>query len=249
MSKVIPAQESYAKPLCDLLIRENYFGNPGRGDRQDKTVRGAIMKLIHESIAKPPLVQGKAIEPEVVTLRGPRNVQSLSVIEKLKKIYGSMSDGGISVTFLGETHNDTNDQKRVEDYMSALKNGTLQLPTLTVFERGLTYDTASLSEGYYVRENDLTTSSNAPLGVVSPLYPGNWGFALSIDQRSMVVAGYIALSLAAELDQSKQERVMIFFGSEHADLVTKHLEYFYRHVANWIEVRKRVDLIVDSSSN
>jgi hypothetical protein len=156
-----------------------------------------------------------------------------------------MDDGDISTVFFGETHNDATDQARVTAYMNALDEDLTQ-PTLTVFERGLLYPTGALT-GHYVREEDLTTSSNAPLGVVVSSHPGNWGFALSINQRSMVTAGYIALSIADEANQAAKERIVIFFGAEHSNLVTVYLEYLYQHVVPWVKPRKRIDLIICST--
>ncbi|WP_440215860.1 hypothetical protein [Chromobacterium piscinae] len=248
MAIIIPAQNDYATPLCDLLKKSGFFSitpTDKTGGTLDKIVMSAVMKLICDKIPNPPQTQGEEIRPDILTLDDHRSTESKRVIDELRKTYEHMVNNDISSTFFGETHGNANDRERVGSYMTALQDNTLPQPTLTIFERGLDYPTVNLVN-HFVREENLTTSNNAPLGAGNGAH--NWGFALSSDQRSMITAGYITLSIAADPNQENQERIMLFFGQNHSSLVTKYLEYYYRHITPWILTRKRIDLIVNSTT-
>ena len=242
--KVIPARD-YAEKICALLIESSHFGTPGPGKRQDGRVREAVLKGVHELAeaalaGASPDTRRPSSEQEVVTLRGPRATTSASALAETKKLYDFAPDAALSLTFFGETHHYLPDERRVADYMDAI-GGRVEDPTLVVFERGMTYTTNKIP-CHYVREESLTTSANAT-GDYKYVYHDNWGMGLTVVQRSMVVAGYVALSLAAG-SQDVKERVVIFFGDNHDDILTTHFPYVVRHATAWMEHRKRTCLLI-----
>jgi hypothetical protein len=110
------------------------------------------------------------------------------------------------------------DYKRGQS-LALLSGGGEQFPKpgLTILERGMTYD----PESNPVRESDIIK------------------YGYTNKQRSALIAAYIFLSVAGG-DQGADDRVLVFFGEEHLDLL-EYFEYFVRnsYMIPWVNKRKR----------
>jgi hypothetical protein len=85
------------------------------------------------------------------------------------------------------------------------------------------------------REDNLTAPAKNPAA----------GQGLNADQRSFAVAGYMFLCIAGG-DQNHHDRIIVFFGERHIDILDD-LEYFVRHSsADWVQKRPRSYLIIPS---
>lgn len=236
------SKTEYAQAVCAALLDQNYFAAPGAGGRQDSMVSSAVMRAISGILRQPSGVRRAEVAPQV-TNAGP--LASPAFQQRLKTIYAAAAANEIDVAFLGETHRLPSDQRRVNDWIAAVASGTVATPTMVIRERGMDdYKTGGLGCPV-VREGSLTTSSNPPNQYLTQ-YGGDWGFGLSVDQRSMVVAGYLAMCLGGS-PQTERERVVILFGERHSAIVTQYLEYFIRHTASWVANRPRNYLVVSST--
>lgn len=114
-----------------------------------------------------------------------------------------------------------------------MNNGGLA-PTMVVFERGMAYPSPRIT-GHIARETNLTTAN-----------AGDFGLGLSPSQRSMVVAGYLVLCLAGG-DQNNIDKVILFYGEEHRDIILNYFEYFAAHTqADYLKKRIRTLLMIRS---
>lgn len=236
------SKSDYAKTVCEALLAESYFGSPGAGGPQDGKVSRSVMRVVAQTVQQPKGVTGTEVAAQRTDAGA---LTSAKFRQRLAAVYGAAAADEIDVAFLGETHNDAADATRVTDWIAAVTGGTVAAPTFVIRERGMNYATGTLACPV-VREEDLTSSPNAPTQYLAQ-YAGNWGIGLSVDQRSMVVAGYLAMCLAAS-PQDARERVVIVFGERHANIVTQYLEYFIRHTVPWVANRPRNYLVVSSTA-
>src|SRR5262249_1477252 len=105
-------------------------------------------------------------------------------------------------------------------------------PNLVIFERKMGYNAPpGISTA---REDALMT----PTG-----YTVNAGLNLNDRQRSFAVAAYIFLCVAGG-PQNQHDRVLLFYGENHADIFD-HIEYFAQHsTINWVQKRPRNYVII-----
>jgi len=198
--QVVPAS-TYAKSLYDAKV----------GLGTDKAVSAAVLsalsQLMPEATNKP---HGPAIDP--INIRQPANAdKALAATESL---YAKQAAGSISLTLLGEDHTNAQDAARARKFIAAINASTLT-PSLLVFERGMQYAVPAVSV-IIVRESNLTTVNG-----------GDFGMGLSAAQRSMVVAGYLAL-LAGGGNQNDINKMLLFYGANHTDIL-KYFGYFAQH--------------------
>jgi hypothetical protein len=117
------------------------------------------------------------------------------------------------------------DMRRAQT-ITTLADGGEQIPKpdLTIVERAMQYDPQSNP----VRETDIIKH----------------GF--TIKQRSALIAAYIFLSVAGG-DQSGDDRVLILFGAQHADIFD-YFDEFARKSKSipWIKMRKRNYAVIKS---
>ena len=164
--------------------------------------------------------------------------KSDKVIEEVSKLYGAQVAPSISLTLVGETHRNDVDEARANSLIQEVVKDRL-LPTVIVLERGLEYQVGGVS-CQITREKSLTTILQNGAEV-------DFGLTLSAKQRSIVVAAYIYLCLASG-NQNTADKVLIFFGENHSDILTSHFEYFVRHTTStWMQNRPRSLMMVRSS--
>lgn len=131
----------------------------------------------------------------------------------VRRIWNTLALDGVSIVFLGETHNHNPDTTRATGFVAAVSP---PLPTLVVSERGLLYPAAGVLANSNANETNLTT-------VYPPFVPPhNYGLGLSFKERNWVIAGYI-LACVATGPQNAQDRVLVFFGENHHEIY-KHFE-------------------------
>jgi len=147
----------------------------------------------------------------------------------MKELHQNQGIGSISITLVGETHKNEEDTNRGEALVDQIFDKTL-VPTYVIVERDLKYQTP-YDKG--LLESQLYS-----------VYLGkDFSTAFSIKQRSMVIAAYLLLCLAAG-DQNTIDKVVLFFGEEHQDIFT----YFenYCQSFDWICKRPRTYLLIPS---
>jgi hypothetical protein len=116
-----------------------------------------------------------------------------------------------NVILLGETHGNAADTARANAALAAI---SAPVPTLTVnlvvFERGMvgTYASPTAAGVNVAREENLT----------QPNANANFWQGLSIAQRSIAVAGYLAACVSAGAQNTKNN-ILLFFGANHDDIL------------------------------
>ena len=131
------------------------------------------------------------------------------------------------------------DRNRAQGLLNLTGGVAFPTPALTIFERGMT-GTYTVPAGVATtigREDNMTAPTGSPTA----------GQALNDESRSMAAAGYIFLSVAGG-NQSLHDRVLVFYGENHSDLLN-HLEYFASHTSiDWVAKRPRSYLIIPSQA-
>jgi len=159
------------------------------------------------------------------------------------------------VAFYGEDHDSLPDGRRALDFLASTERQHDGLPNVLVLEKGLrnarqrggqriTYDTGDSLCNVIIDEANLTRSNDAPLEYRFQ-YQSIWAFGLTKNQRSMVVAAYLAAALANS-DQSAIVRIAILFGAEHANILTVYLESYIQTVATNLWARRRIYVLATS---
>ncbi|QCO14791.1 hypothetical protein D3869_05915 [Azospirillum brasilense] len=166
---------------------------------------------------------------------------SQKIIPTIKALRnGRAEPGQISIVLVGETHTSADDRERAETVATAVQNRDI-VPDMVIRERGLTYDTrptvSPVSESY-LTQSLLYGAPHHDFGLDM----------LDVHQRSSVIAGYIAGSLAGG-DQTTHDIILIFFGEQHSDILTE-LEYYIgngsRFGIEWLQRRPRRYFMVRS---
>jgi hypothetical protein len=209
-----------------------------------KSMRNAVLAAISE------LMPARTNEPtgaDVARIT-PHNGNANNALTLIRNLYGGQGAGSISLTLLGEAHDNNNDVQRGQAVIAAVDTGN-PAPTLTFYERYLNngeqnpttrlngpypWPTAGHYTGRNVSELSLSYASGARF----------FGDQLNIEGRSMLVAGYLVLSTGGG-DQHQTDRVLLFFGSQHADILEKY-EQYAKLYAPWILKRARTYLIINS---
>lgn len=142
-------------------------------------------------------------------------------------LLGHQAAGSISLVLVAESHTNVADGARAHTFLDATSQGTL-LPSLVVYERGLR---APLASGGRAYPNAGSAAHPVPLvdeANLGQVAAANFGLNnLKPADRSAVVAGYLVLCLAGG-DQQAIDRVVLFFGAEHGDILTD-FDYIARH--------------------
>ncbi len=204
-------QNVYAQKLYDYKA----------GLGTDKAVSGAIMNTLQD------LIQGATNIPtgaDIDPVKTDHRADTKSSLKDVKDLFNKQGPTTSSLVFLGETHTNADDHSRALEFIAEIDAGNLT-PNVVVFERGLDYPNPVGVN--IVRESNLTTTQS-----------GDFGLGLTYKQRSMVVGGYLALIVAngSQLDSNK---ILIFFGANHSDILTK-FEYFAIHTSgNYIAKETR----------
>jgi len=233
---------SQAKNIMIQVVQATYaqtLFNNGAGAGTDKTVRKAVMKTIEDLKPADEVVPGNPVDAEKTVIGSPKTNNVLSAVQR---IYNGQGAGSISITLLGETHNNQADTARANALIAQMAAGNLT-PTFLIQERGMTYPWPNPYGGAIAREQNLTT-----------VPAGNFGLGLTSAKRSMVVAGYIFLCLAGGPQVQTPapvtnviDKVFLFYGENHKDILDQ-FEYFARHsTANWLQNRSR-NLVLARSS-
>ncbi len=237
----------------------------------DETVSRVVSGCIKEMLASLPVQNipaGPAIPPTSITI--PKDqANDANVLARLQQISATQAPGSIFLTLFCEAHRKPNDQARARTLLAQMSNSVPFQPTFSVFERTLkeTYNPALAKMA--VDELNLTIAapqedpdpilqniivadtfqpplrtniSNVALRAIgSEVW---FGEGLTKRQRSMVVAGYILLCLASG-DQTHTDKVIVFFGEEHEDILN-HFETLAGTLAPYVQGRTRTFLIVKS---
>lgn len=149
-----------------------------------------------------------------------------NVVKNIADFHASVGVGGISITFIGETHGDANDEDKAGKVLNAHANADL-----IIYERGLRnkYGGPILPTGT-AREEDIETHTYGGPG-------SHWGLGLTLNERNYVVAGYMVLCVASG-NQNLGARILLFFGENHVQILHQ-FENIAGFVAPWILKRKR----------
>ncbi|MEN5434442.1 hypothetical protein ABE545_12420 [Sphingobacterium faecium] len=203
-------QGTYAKALF-----KNNVVNPGEAGT-DKQVTRAVFETINELVDAATNKPGGADLPATVTDNPARTTPA-----KVQSLFAAQQATSTSIVLLGESHVDEPDRQRAENYLAAMNATPPTLsPTLVVFERGLRYNAPD--DIPLVRESNLTTvNSNGNMI--------DFGMQLSKTQRSMIVAGYLAVCVGSG-NQQDINRIILFYGANHNDIY-KYFDYFARHTS------------------
>lgn len=216
-----------SQTFADKLM--SYQGFSGK----DGDLSSAIMRTIND------LLTGATNVPagnDVDATSVDQKAATASVQSALQSLYNRQGAGSISIAIVGEDHSNATDQNRATTLIAAAQNGTIN-PTVLAFERGMTYGVGGLGQPI-VRESNLTQPATNP----------NAWQGLSAAQRSRVVAGYLALILAGG-DQNSIDRVLVFFGANHFDIVQNDFDYFARHSdAAYLLKRARTFMTIRSNA-
>jgi hypothetical protein len=195
------SQVSYAAEVYRSLLEEKCFA-----DTQGTNTFKALKKKVIDLAAAAGGVAKKdnfSIEYQQVT---PKNLGSGDAVIDLENKQ-HIPDGGLLLTFLGETHNLFADTQRANQYAGAHNNRDTPL-TCVVLERGLNY-VPPLFAGATIREENLGTTNN--------LAQPQWGLGLDIKTRSMLVAGYLVLYMSST---NNTQHIAVFFGENHWDILS-----------------------------
>jgi len=155
---------------------------------------------------------------------------SKNAVKHVASAHMAVVGGGISISFVGETHGNQKDQSTVASLLGGHANSDL-----IVYERGLHTGFGGVYGAPVVatntaREEDLTTS-----------YGISWGlnnFGVTPKPRDIVVAGYMVLCVASG-NQNNPARILLFFGENHVGILHQ-FEEIAGTVAPWILKRKRL---------
>lgn len=204
-------------PQSDYAI-ELFNNNAGLGT--DKSVSAAVLKAIHN------LTQNVSNTPNTTDLNPistDHEANDVSALSDTKLLFGNQKNASTSIVLLGEAHNNIDDINRATTFINTINHGDLT-PTLVLFERGMNYNTPAGVQ--VIREINLTSVTS-----------GNFGLGLTAKQRSMVVAGYLALIIGSgnQLDINK---FLAFYGANHKDILL-YFEYFSRHTVPYIQKTTR----------
>ena len=162
-----------------------------------------------------------------------------NTIKHISSTHNSLGPGGISITFVGETHGLAKDNAN-----SALVINNHSNADIIFYERGLHNGFGGVYAGPLiatntVREEDITQS-----------YGINWGvnnFGVSPGPRDLVVAGFLVLCVASG-DQDMAVKIIMLCGENHVGVLHQFNEIAY-HAAPWLIKRKRLLHFVKSSDS
>jgi len=147
----------------------------------------------------------------------------------------NLGAGGIALVLLTEDHDHGEDKKRGRSVIAEVHSMFALEPTAIVLERKIGYYVPKGFTGITIDEDDLTTSGGM-----------KYGHGMGLHVRSVVIAGYVFLCLAVG-DQKSQEKILIFFGENHKDIL-EHFEYFVQNsAADWVKLRPRSYTFIPSS--
>ncbi len=171
-------QSTYAQTLFNNKVVN--LGHPAT----DKQVSAAVLKTVNDLVNGATNIPTGADRPANLTENAANTTP-----DAVQNFYNAQQATSTSIVLLGESHVNQPDHQRAENYLAAMNaNPPVLRPNLVVFERGLTYQAPGNIP--LVRESNLTTA-RANGGMV------DFGMELSKAQRSMVVAGYLALCAAS----------------------------------------------------
>ncbi|AWF80587.1 hypothetical protein BTJ40_07065 [Microbulbifer sp. A4B17] len=148
----------------------------------------------------------------------------------IEATHAALPAGGISITFIGETHGLVKDQGVAR---SIINNHSAA--DLIYYERGLNsgyggpYANPAVATGT-VREEDLTTSYGIRWGVNT--------FGVSPAPRDIVLAGYLVLC-AASGNQNNTAKILLLSGENHVGVLHQFNEIATK-AAPWLLKRKRL---------
>jgi hypothetical protein len=207
-------------------LKKTYFANNALAGG---TAKGDVLRLV-EALMPVPLnmMSGPAMGKVIVLNMGERPDK---VSQRALNVHRSAGVGQCVVTLHGETHTVNDHKGQPQPFMpdNARGNGLVQSfvaanenPELVLVERGF---------GNKFALGGLTSVKVREEDIVSPI-------VLGIAARSNFMAGFIFLCLAGG-DQAASDRVLIFAGGEHADIMSG-IEYFVqRSSAAWMTRRGR----------
>jgi hypothetical protein len=215
MMKFVPATE-YAAAVCEELTKQRAWAQLPTDDKY-------VMRAVMEVLRTVATTRGEAtVDPTKITLRPVRPAECAKVAKAMRD--APRESGAITITLVGETHRRTPDEERARQLLRLLESDPGLKQGLIIVERGMTYD---MGDQLYVREETMTSSANAPIELRA-MYQGVWGMALTAAQRSIVVAGYVLFCIGKG-QRTDVDRVAIFFGENHKDILATHIEYLIRH--------------------
>ena len=222
---------------------------------RDNVVR-TIEQLIPAAANKP---AGARVEPTIRTVHH-NSCDLPTSVAQIQALFNGGPANSVSIVFCGESHlyqqqtrpvrsarlsgralgedqrtwdKSDQDRQRAAGLLQTMGGVVYPAPDLVVIERGMEFDLPEIPAT--AREENLTGTLTNPQA----------GYALFPGQRSFMAAGYIFLCVAGG-DQNHHDRVVVFFGEHHQDIIT-HFEYFARHSsADWVQKRPRRYLIIPS---
>lgn len=203
--QLIP-QSDFAKQLFEL----------GAGTATDKAVSKAVMMAVNNLLPAATNVPGPTA-PELDITQVDHKAGTKKSLGDVQQLMSTQGAGSISLALLGETHNDAKDQARANAFIADINRAALT-PSMVVYERGLPYAVPNTGVPV-VREANLTTVALGDFSIIN---------GLSAAQRSMIVAGYLVLCLGGG-DQSQADKLLLFYGANHSDILTRYFSYFARH--------------------
>jgi hypothetical protein len=236
---------------ADVLAENGAFGTEVRANALK-----AIEQLIPAATNKP---AGTAVEAKITKVHH-NSCDLTTSIAETQALYNGGPANGVSIVLCAENHlyqqqtrpvktqklsgknlaekqrdwdKSDLDRQRATGLLLTTGGVAYPAPDLVVFERGMQYTAPTVPAT--AREDNLTAPT---------INPGA-GQGLRGAERSFVIAGYVFLCVAGG-NQTHHDRVMIFFGENHTDIV-EHFEYLARHSsADWVQRRPRHFLIVPS---
>lgn len=213
-------QGTYAKELFDNKVVDP--GVPGKDSQVMATILKSTNYLFDGATNKPSGPDLTATSTKNRADTTPTTVQ---------RLYAAQQATSTSIVLLGESHVDPADRQRAENYLAAM-NATPPTfsPSLVVFERGLTYKAPN--DIPLVRESNLTTVNSHGNMI-------DFGMQLSRAQRSMVVAGYLALYVGSG-NQQDINRIILFYGANHDDIY-KYFDYIVSHTSVSFVLKEKRD--------
>lgn len=222
---IVVNQRQYAEILYKCLSGLGITGLSA--DARNGVVREAVLRAMNELVT--PVYVSKYADENEIVVAGSRFPDALFAI---KQSHASLDDGSISISFVGENHNLISDKDRAQKLISQIFE-EIGKPYLVVFERGLTYSVAD-SPVEVAREENLTTVTNV-----------DFGMALTCEQRSMVIAGYIVACLASG-SQDTKDKVVIFYGENHCDIL-KNIKYFSKNLMGQVLLGRSIEYVFVAS--
>jgi hypothetical protein len=185
------------------------------GSTTDRVAKRGVIKTIEQLL--PSLEHDTDLhlsETTSIIEKACPHTSTADIIADIQAMQTAQAPGSISITLIGVNYRSVEDHARAHAIISAIRADNLH-PTLMVFERDLAYGSAQIACPM-IHEESLTTSRE-----------GNFGRGLTRTQRSIIVAGYVQLCLAAG-DQAGIDHVMLFFDANQAGILSE-FKYLLEH--------------------